>query len=41
MSEERAKELGIKPLVRIIGHDQSAKESKWFTIAPIDATARY
>ena len=37
MSEERAKELGIKPLVRIIGHDQSAKESKWFTIAPIDA----
>jgi len=37
MSREKAEEMGIKPLVRIIGHDQAAKESHWFTIAPVDA----
>jgi len=37
MSEKKAKELGIKPLVRIIGHAQSARESHWFTLAPVDA----
>jgi len=37
MSQKKAEELGIKPLVRIIGHAQSARESHWFTIAPVDA----
>jgi len=37
MSESKAKELGIKPMARIIGHDQAARESHWFTLAPVDA----
>ncbi len=37
MSDQKAKALGLKPLARIIGHDQSARESHWFTIAPVDA----
>jgi len=37
MSAGKAKELGLKPLVRIVGHCSAARESEWFTIAPIDA----
>lgn len=37
MSQKKAEELGLKPLARIIGHAQSARESHWFTIAPVDA----
>jgi len=37
MSDKKAQELGIKPLARIIGHDQAARESHWFTLAPVDA----
>ncbi len=37
MSEEKAKELGIKPLVRITGQASAAKEPEWFTTAPADA----
>lgn len=37
MSEDKAKELGIKPLAKIVACAQSALESKYFTIAPIEA----
>ncbi|MDZ4224646.1 MAG: thiolase family protein, partial [bacterium] len=37
MSEEKAKALGLKPLVKIIGHGGASLEPEWFTIAPIDA----
>ncbi len=35
--EDYARELGIKPLARIVASAQAAKEPQWFTIAPIDA----
>ncbi|MDZ4678298.1 MAG: thiolase family protein [Oligoflexia bacterium] len=34
MSEEKAKTLGIKPLVRILGHASAAQAPEWFTTAP-------
>lgn len=34
MSEEKAKELGLKPLVRIVAHAQASQEPEWFTTAP-------
>ena len=34
MSNEKAKELGIKPLVKIIAHASVANEPEWFTTAP-------
>ncbi len=37
MSDKKAKELGLKPLARIVGHGQAARESHWFTLAPVDA----
>jgi acetyl-CoA C-acetyltransferase len=37
MSAKKAKSLGLKPLARIVGHCSAAKESDWFTIAPIEA----
>lgn len=37
MSEEKAKELGLKPLARIIGQASAAKAPEWFTTAPADA----
>jgi acetyl-CoA C-acetyltransferase len=37
MSAEKAKELGVKPLVRIVAQASSARKPEWFTIAPIDA----
>ncbi len=40
MSADKAKELGLKVLARIVGHDQAAKEPEWFTLAPIDATRK-
>lgn len=37
MSEEKAQELGLKPLARILSHASAAKAPEWFTTAPADA----
>lgn len=37
MSEEKAKELNIKPLALIKGYASAAKRPEWFTTAPADA----
>ncbi|GAB5409710.1 MAG: acetyl-CoA C-acyltransferase [Balneolaceae bacterium] len=37
MSEDKAKELGLTPLARIISHASAAKAPEWFTTAPSDA----
>jgi len=37
MSEEKAKELGLKPIARIRSHASAAKAPEWFTTAPADA----
>lgn len=37
MSEEKANELGIKPLAYIRGYADAAQEPKWFTTAPAKA----
>jgi len=37
MSEEKAKELGLKPLARIVSQASAAKSPEWFTTAPSDA----
>jgi acetyl-CoA C-acetyltransferase len=37
MSREKAEQLGIKPLARIVGYAQAAVEPKWLFIAPARA----
>src|SRR5690606_29443690 len=37
MRESTAKQLGAKPLARIVGHTQHAQEPEWFTTAPVAA----
>ena len=37
MSENKASELGFKPLARIISKASAAQDPKWFTTAPIEA----
>ncbi len=37
MSEEKAADLGLKPLAKILSHSSTAKSPEWFTIAPSDA----
>ena len=37
MSENRASELGFKPLVRIVSQSSASHDPKWFTTAPIEA----
>lgn len=37
MSAEKAKELQLKPLAKIIGYADAAQEPKWFTTAPAKA----
>jgi acetyl-CoA C-acetyltransferase len=37
MSEEKAKELGLEPVARILSHGSAAKAPEWFTTAPADA----
>ena len=37
MSENKASELGLKPLARIISQASAAQDPKWFTTAPIEA----
>ena len=36
MSAEKAKQMGVKPLARIISSASSAKKPEWFTTAPAD-----
>lgn len=40
MSEEKAKELGLKPLATIKGYADAAQEPEWFTTAPAKALPR-
>ncbi len=37
MSEEKANELGLKPLAKIVSQASAAKAPEWFTTAPADA----
>lgn len=37
MSEEKAKDLGLKPLAYVTGYADAAQEPKWFTTAPAKA----
>ena len=37
MSKEKAEELGLKPIAKIIAQASAAKDPKWFTTAPVDA----
>lgn len=37
MSEEKAEELGVEPMARILSHSSTAKAPEWFTTAPADA----
>jgi acetyl-CoA C-acetyltransferase len=37
MSVEKAKELGLKPLARVVAQAAAAKSPAWFTTAPADA----
>jgi len=39
-SENKAKELGIKPLAKIIAHASAAHEPEWFTTAPGKAISK-
>ena len=40
MRESTAKELGCKPLAKIVSHASYAQEPEWFTTAPIGATEK-
>ncbi|MDZ7261277.1 MAG: thiolase family protein [candidate division KSB1 bacterium] len=37
MAAEKAKELGVQPMVKVIGQASVAKAPEWFTTAPADA----
>ena len=37
MSKEKAEELGIKPIAKIVGYGDAAHEPEWFTTAPSKA----
>jgi acetyl-CoA C-acetyltransferase len=37
MAGEKARELEIKPLVRILGYGEFSREPEWFTMAPVQA----
>lgn len=39
ISHEKAVELGVKPLARIVGSVSAAREPEWFTLAPARAIA--
>lgn len=40
MSSQKAKQLGLKPLARIVGWAQAATDPEWFSIAPVSAIQR-
>lgn len=37
MSDEKAAELGLKPIAKLMSHASAAKAPEWFTTAPADA----
>ena len=37
MSKEKAEELGVKPIAKLIGYGDAAHEPEWFTTAPSKA----
>jgi acetyl-CoA C-acetyltransferase len=37
MSKEKAEELGVKPIAKIVGYGDAAHEPEWFTTAPAKA----
>lgn len=37
MSKEKAEELGVKPIAKLIGYSDAAQEPEWFTTAPAKA----
>ncbi len=37
MSREKADEIGIKPLAKVVAYTSAAKDPAWFTTAPVDA----
>lgn len=37
MAEEKAKEVGVKPMVKIVAHAQASQDPAWFTTAPAEA----
>lgn len=40
LSEDKVKELGVKPQARILGYATFSREPEWFTLAPIGAIAK-
>ncbi len=40
MSADKARELGVKPLARIVSYGWNAQEPEWFTTAPAEAMKR-
>jgi acetyl-CoA C-acetyltransferase len=40
MSAEKARELGLKPLARLVSYGTHAQEPEWFTTAPAEAMRR-
>lgn len=40
VSKEKAEELGLKPMFKVIAQASAAKDPKWFTTAPIDAITK-
>jgi acetyl-CoA C-acetyltransferase len=40
MRQSTAKELGCKPLAKIVSHATHAQEPEWFTTAPVGATQK-
>ncbi len=40
MSEERARELGVKPLAKLVSYGTFAQAPEWFTTAPAEAMRR-
>jgi acetyl-CoA C-acetyltransferase len=40
MSADKARELGLKPLARIVSYGTNAQEPEWFTTAPAEAMRR-
>jgi acetyl-CoA C-acetyltransferase len=37
MSKEKAEQLGLNPIAKIVSYADAAKEPEWFTVAPTDA----
>jgi len=40
LSADKAREIGVQPIARILGYVTVAHEPEWFTLAPIEAIAR-